>query len=540
MEFSDPIRGASEPDRLWTLTNVGEATPLVLSPICWSVWSVGVELGGRGALADLGVLSTSDVRVSSDPNRLLTACFLGRQAMNVDLSRQFAGTMPGMTGDDLERDLLGSVRPDAIPTHSRPARWPIMFAKAVRTLSGQRGATGRLHDEQLNWWRTTVLGADTADAGELMTDSLVRFVWAMRVHVRIRLVLNGVRSKVVQIAADAGKSELVGALLAGYGGVTEAALADDVWALGNKLLPMDVFLSRHGFHGPNEGNLIGHSWREDPEAVERAGAAHRGRPEADRPSRRVARAVAARETAEMELLADVPVHRRALVGWLLRITGDQVRALEFSKASFLMAVDGCRLAANTLGQKHVAARTLRSVDDVFYLTVDELLKPLPVNVQAVIDFRRERRDLYRRIEVPTVFTGMPEIEEDPADRDELDQAVHGIPAGPGVVEGTVRVVLESDADEPFEDGEVLVCRTVDPGWTALVSLAAALITDVGSPASHGAIVARELGITCVVGTGNGTRVLHTGDRVRVDGSSGEVSVLARAVPKDPALKGNSE
>ena len=64
-------------------------------------------------------------------------------------------------------------------------------------------------------------------------------------------------------------------------------------------------------------------------------------------------------------------------------------------------------------------------------------------------------------------------------------------------------------------------------YTQTVSLAGALVTDIGSPASHGAIVARELGITCVVGTGNGTRVLRTGDVVRVDGVSGEIAVLKR-------------
>jgi pyruvate,water dikinase len=103
-----------------------------------------------------------------------------------------------------------------------------------------------------------------------------------------------------------------------------------------------------------------------------------------------------------------------------------------------------------------------------------------------------------------------------------------------VVEGTVRVVLDADSDDVLTDGEVLVCKFVDPGWTALVSLAGALVTDIGSPASHGAIVARELGITCVVGTGNGTRVLHTGDVVRVDGSTGEIAVLARSA----GLEGN--
>ena len=66
------------------------------------------------------------------------------------------------------------------------------------------------------------------------------------------------------------------------------------------------------------------------------------------------------------------------------------------------------------------------------------------------------------------------------------------------------------------------------GWTPVFPRAAAVVTDVGAPLSHAAIVARELGIPAVVGCGNATMLLHTGDRVRVDGSHGTVEVLLRA------------
>jgi pyruvate,water dikinase len=176
----------------------------------------------------------------------------------------------------------------------------------------------------------------------------------------------------------------------------------------------------------------------------------------------------------------------------------------------------------------VAAGGLETQDDTFYLTTEELLGSLPRNARELVAFRRQRREEYRAVELPVIFTGMPErVAVDDSDRTG-DGGVRGTPAGPGVVEGTVRVVLDADSDDVLEDGEVLVCKFVDPGWTALVSLAGALVTDIGSAASHGAIVARELGITCVVGTGNGTRALRTGDVVRVDGSTGEIAVLARS------------
>jgi phosphohistidine swiveling domain-containing protein len=526
-DLTDPIRGTSEPGRLWTQTNVGEATPDILSPLCWSLWGAGVEFASRGGLYDFGVLASSALVVPDDPNRWATACFFGRQAMNVDRARELAGLLPGMTGDDFERDLLGSVRADATPTHGDPKRIPVVALKAPMVLLRERSAPRRAYSEQMTWWRDTVLTGSWTDAKVLLADSAERFSAAMRVHVRTRLILNILRSQVESIVGKAGRTDLVPTLLAGYGGVIETELADDVWSLGHGRLTVAQFLSRHGFHGPNEGNVIGHSWREDPEAVQRAAAAHTGRSEEDRPMVRVDRAIAARQRAETELLSGLPPLRRRLFRLLLTLTGTQVRSVELTKAAFLTAVDGTRAAAGAMGRELVAAGTLAMADDTFYLTVDELLAPLPRNVRELVDFRRARRDEYLDLEVPDVFTGMPTpVTSDAAAGG--DGVVHGTPAGPGVVEGIVRVVLDANSDDVLDDGEVLVCKFVDPGWTALVSLASALVTDIGSAASHGAIVARELGITCVVGTGNGTKALHTGDVVRVDGSTGEIAVLARS------------
>jgi pyruvate,water dikinase len=526
--LTDPIRGSSEPDTLWTLTNVGEATPDILSPLCWSLWGTGVEFASRGGLYDFGVLGSSALRVPDDPNQWSTACFFGRQAMNVDRARELAGLLPGMTGDDFERDLLGAVRPDAAPTRSDPRRLPAVVVKAPLVLARERSVPRRLHQRQMNWWQTTVLNGRWLDPRTLLIDSSYRFSAAMRVHVRTRLILNVFRAQAESIAVKAGRGDLVPALLAGYGGVIETELADDVWSLGHRRITLDEFLSRHGFHGPNEGNVIGHSWREDPDAVLRAAAAHSGRPEADRPAVRAERAASTRRRAEADLLSTLPAVRRVLVRRLLALTGAQVRAVELTKASFLTAVDGCRAAAGGFGAELADAGTLDRVDGAFYLTVDELLAPLPANVGDLVEFRRSRREEYRRLEVPSVFTGMPEAVEISDEPPSEDAVIHGTPAGPGVFEGTVRVVVDAESHDTLDDGEVLVCKFVDPGWTAMVSLAGALVTDMGSPASHGAIVARELGITCVVGTGNGTRALRSGDVVRVDGSTGEIVVLARS------------
>ena len=100
-------------------------------------------------------------------------------------------------------------------------------------------------------------------------------------------------------------------------------------------------------------------------------------------------------------------------------------------------------------------------------------------------------------------------------------------ASSGIVEATV-VVVDDPAEVDIEPGQVLVARTTDPSWTGVMFLSGALVVDIGGLLSHAAVVAREIGVPCVMGTGNGTQVLRTGDRCRVDGTAGTVEVLERA------------
>ena len=86
-------------------------------------------------------------------------------------------------------------------------------------------------------------------------------------------------------------------------------------------------------------------------------------------------------------------------------------------------------------------------------------------------------------------------------------------------------MLDPLAGEPLQQGEILVCETTDPSWTSLFLVAAGLVIDVGGALSHGAILARELGVPCVINTRVGSQVLRTGDLLRVDGDAGRVEVL---------------
>lgn len=109
----------------------------------------------------------------------------------------------------------------------------------------------------------------------------------------------------------------------------------------------------------------------------------------------------------------------------------------------------------------------------------------------------------------------------PASANEL----RGFAASPGVAEGIARVVRSVDEIASVRDGEILVCPITAPSWAPIFGKIRATVSDIGGTMSHAAIVAREYGMPAVVGTGHGTKVIKTGQRVRVDGNAGRVTVL---------------
>lgn len=96
-----------------------------------------------------------------------------------------------------------------------------------------------------------------------------------------------------------------------------------------------------------------------------------------------------------------------------------------------------------------------------------------------------------------------------------------------MVEGTVRVAHTLAEAASLESGEILVTPITDIGWTPYFNMIGGLVTDLGSSVSHGAVIAREYGLPCVVNARQATKVLKTGDRVRLDGDTGTVTVTVQ-------------
>jgi pyruvate,water dikinase len=106
-----------------------------------------------------------------------------------------------------------------------------------------------------------------------------------------------------------------------------------------------------------------------------------------------------------------------------------------------------------------------------------------------------------------------------------DGDLKGFAASPGVAEGPARVILSADDIGLLQEGEILVSQITAPSWAPAFSKVAATVTDIGGMMSHAAIVCREYGLPAVTGTAFGTDRIRTGQRLRVDGSAGTVTML---------------
>lgn len=527
----DPLHQGSRPDTFWTVTNTAEALPGVLTPLAWTFWNEPCELGMRRAFHRLGVLPASSVVFAPTPDERFSAVFCGRYAANVEALRAVADAMPGTSANAIEEQLLGSIRP-GVGNRPRRSRYPIVAMAVPRAARRLPSQLAGLRADTDAWWRRSVAEAATADGDrcrQLLTDAMDRFESVMDPHSVSTLVCQALYEQVGKLAAAAGRPELAGVVVTG-GDVEEATVVSDLWDVAHGRLAFGAFLDRHGYHGPKEGHVSSRSWREDPAPLLAQLDSLRTMDTESSPAALAGRRRHERAAAAAALVAALPARRRPVARLVMHLAARYVPLREVGKAAFLQCIDVGRAASHRLGELMVADGVLPNADDVALLTVAELLAGGPSDAASVLEQRREQQRRHRAQRLPDSWTGEPvPIAVDDADGDMVVDGLDlaGLGVSPGIYEGRVRVVR--DVGEPsLEPGEVLVCETTDPSWASLMFVAGGLVIDIGGAVSHGAIVARELGVPCVIGTGRACGWLRTGDIVRIDGTSGVVTRTKQA------------
>ncbi|XP_028967493.1 uncharacterized protein LOC100898270 [Galendromus occidentalis] len=204
---------------------------------------------------------------------------------------------------------------------------------------------------------------------------------------------------------------------------------------------------------------------------------------------------------------------------------------EIAKSGIVRIIHQLRLAFHTLAELMVSEGRLPHKDLVFYLSVDELHRLITSCQHKLISRAIRRQRLHPRLDdekYPLLLYGFPRRCE-PKELRRAVMEVTGTPICQGVVDGRARVIKNFGREaHRIEKDEILITTATDLGWTPYFPLLAGVVTEAGGLISHGAVVAREYGIPCVVGIENVTEIFGTGDLVRLDATHGVVRIIQRS------------
>jgi phosphohistidine swiveling domain-containing protein len=520
---------------LWTNSNYGEAVPDVMTPCTWSIVRIMLDnadptigphkqygnIGGR-LYANLSVTASLAVSFGISPQRFMNMVADG------------FGRIPEGMAVPLEPisrwSLFGSL-PSAIAVKVLRMRKNLRAMPAFLAAGPERCETLRSRI------------ASAPDSGALAP------LWEGEVEPYFLLAC-----RMLEAAANQGGAailflrknlqKLIGgedadALLTGSGGARGPLSSLEpllgLSALLRGAIDRGEFARRFGHRGPHEAELSAPRPAEEPDWIDRQlwGL----RQSREDPADLIAHRDAERRAALGRLHERFPRKENAL----LRQIDDWIR-IAHERESVRSELIRSFWVVRAFVQRAGAISGLG--DNIFFLSIDEILALLRGDRSAAAHIPA-RRAMYARYcalpPYPAVIRGRFDPFQwaaDPRRRSDLSDesllstdaaargAVSGFPGAGGVVEGRVRVITSPEAGDQLQRGEILVTVLTNVGWTPLFPRAAAVVTDVGAPLSHAAIVARELGIPAVVGCGNATMRLHTGDLVRVDGGRGTVEILS--------------
>lgn len=527
----------SPKNAVWSRANAEEAIPGTVTPLNWTVFGTVAEIVLRYGFYQIGALSARELAVPKDTRERCVGIFFGRSAIKVDFLCEMGRRMPGTSAEALAMQIVGST-PPGLPKGNVIRRYPFIAVRLPwQWLTLKRRLEAVQRASSLQWWRTVVQGAPILELQAAKAQMRVAYQHFLDAHIANNVaIVAGVQpafNALVKLIDSAQRPDLRADLMAGYGSHAEAAMVREMWAISRGRRTLADFLDQYGFHGPHEGEISGTIWREDPAPVKRLIDGYRRLGDDADPSRLEAEKIRLRAAAEQQLLAALPRSRRFAAALILRAANYFVPMRGIGKMVFLRALDAMRAIARRIGQLLAQQGALDCADDVFYLTYDELIGELPRNVRQLVTERRALVERYSHVSLPRWWQGEARPVDASADHGGDDcgdkSLVQGIGASAGVVEGLVEVVTDPDFGE-VPDDRILVAPITDPSWVPLMYLSKALVVDIGGELSHAAVVARELGIPCVVGTGHGSRILRSGDYCRVDGTTGRIEILRRADP----------
>jgi len=550
----------------WSNANVRDSFPLPLSTMTWSLLDVAVQDVVYASLRVVGYPMPRGMEVLRRHG--------GRPYLDLDSLQWGFYDGLGINPAEITRTLGGFQR--EIPIPKKHPMWGraglARFRRRLRLLGHLRrlrhDAPGRI-DAMIRRARET----RAMDLSVLDNDALLERLYelmdagrnyqpvlqlAASYHGMWIMVLQGLLQKVVGDHAQA----MVGRLLAHSGDVARAehgSLLEEMAPLlasepaaGHALespdafawkgLPadsefraaMERYLRQFGHRAVFEMELASPRWSEDPRYLLEQIRFHAERP--DDQARRT-KAAQVRRHAEASL-TDIPTGVRPLVRWILARTRRGAALRENAKSGSAAGVAFIRTVSLEVGRRLRDRGLLESADDVFHLSIAEVLTFLDgswdgVGATRLVSDRKTRLADQATFELPGVIedtpNGRPINHGSEAVTPTPNGSIRwpGVAAAPGHASGSACVLVTPHDGRQLKRGDVLVAPSTDPGWTPLFLRATAVVMETGGYLSHGAVVARELGLPAVVNVRDAMRTIANGDALEVDGDTGTVTRRGR-------------
>jgi pyruvate,water dikinase len=571
----------SEPDWMpyYTRANAGETLPDPASPLGWTfAWEQGFVPGWVRGMELMGIYPEGEFP-RKRPAQL--GMFGGYFYINLSHMRVMTLRLGG-TAESADAAWVGS-RADvpAYVPHPRDVD-PEQAAKAGATVASVFARTSwpEIDDALEKAWGRRAARPDLA----AMPDAeLVRYArkfqpeleqdWIWHVFSSLSASLGP--GMLAGLAAEAGAAELSLDLIAGLGDLESASPAQALWNLSRQVkasaalsalfdegadaawralrekrtdelarfgAAFDEFMAQYGCRGPNEWDLYTRSWEVDPTQPLGMVASMRQSPDGEAPASRMKAQEERREAAGRrmrELLAGAP-DKLAQFDAALASAALCITAREKTKLMCVLHLGEIRMAFLELGRRGVAAGRFADPADVMMLLAGELDAYLadPASFVPVIAERLEAFRALYDIDPPFVLTTDPpplaewprksRSQPDGAAPAAAEKVLTGLGGSPGSYTGRSRIITGLDQAGRIEPGDVLVAPFTDAAWTPLFLVAGAAVVDLGAINSHAMVVARELGIPCVVSVQGSTSRIPDGALVTVDGTAGTVTIVPPA------------
>jgi pyruvate,water dikinase len=564
-----------EDRQVWTNANLGEVLPDVMTPMTASFTDITDDTLLRPVLTILGLEVT-------DKKKLLRL-IAGRLYFNASMGMAIIQHLPGGQHFDY-RALMGgeqAAAPDGGPsdvaedgpdlevsTTKIILRLPwsirLMIAhrqeKARASVQEMQEINCRLQDLEFSRMSLEELGRQFT---AVIQDGVARFDLLYAVLTTAPLAL---LYKICERWLGDADGSLANHLLADTGGMASAQAGIDLWRLAGQarqvspvrqvllshdtwgtiretlsatdegrafLRGWDRFMACHGHHCRGELELYNRPWSETPDYVLKLVRGYLAQPDVMNPLRNQKRRVHQREQLQERCRQQLrnPIKRMIFDRFLRAARSGSVLRENFKNECIRWTMLLRRMLLE-IGVRLSKTGVLAEPDDVFFLQLQELEAVLHgaagLDVPRIVTDRRAQYERNKSITPPKVVIGRFDPDKHVREPEMADaglDVLHGVAASAGIATGAARVILRADTDEQVQAGEILVAPFTDPGWTPYFVPAAGIVTEQGGLLSHGSIIAREYGIPAVVNVPAATRIIRTGQKLRVDGNRGVVTIL---------------